>query len=935
MVDRAPDAELAEIVVGTLQRLFPSSPNLSAFRYRRAVAAGDHGTAAEIISAGPGPAEAAALHRRLADAFDQPGLPDYQSIVASVGGDADSKIRALAACAADALRRGAVMHAFELCLDPAAVRADAGSQTLIATIEQLLINRPGKVLAVTIERLADAVAVLVRRLADNPQDAGLRSSLIDLLEPSVAGNDGLAIALLLLVRASMAPVMPTRAHDLPSGPPLEDLLGDAAFLEAADRWMARETPIQVGYTTLPVEDLPITADETCASILEFIALAAERGTPDDVGGPQDGSTMMLGLGTAIARNASVPDVDIKMIRTAATGLALGGARQAARDLAETMLLRPDTPRRRRLALIGLADIYHRCGDRMLGALYAAAGLVADDACDDDQLWHETLLIHRVLRDNGLTDQASSVLDPAERVLGLMGRAERYGHRVATMRLQLRLSRLRDAEDPAGEVLELRAASVANARKVLERNDTPGPVGSMLAQLNRLARELSLPPDDEAIRMEAALTGALAGGIARQVEISGRDIPTSDDLLELIAPPSQARYSEDVGKDTRSATIAARRVLDSEEAMEDFQKVCLAIEICCDRAIAAPGWDGVRAPPRTPPKASAPSQFASDLSGRGMTIVQAAFAGDGLLGKVIAQNGSLSASREAAMAITRDKLKAWSERYPYAYGTADLDANRFYTSTETLQITGIKTFGATLLIGDKHLSSMPPNLLRIGDRFAGELQPMAAAPSLTWLKAAVAAQRLGDGRRVAWISGADTTGTTLATLGDRAEETFKLHRFELARDRLLPGGLSGASMAVVAAHGGLNRFSDAFQVISDEGMLVVTADALSAALHNVGVVVLFVCSGGRSDAHSAADATLGLARQVLDQGAQAVVASPWPLESIVAPPWLEAFLDRWDGGDRLIDAVHGANLTMLARWPHDHAKGLAMNILGNPLVANDH
>ncbi len=97
---------------------------------------------------------------------------------------------------------------------------------------------------------------------------------------------------------------------------------------------------------------------------------------------------------------------------------------------------------------------------------------------------------------------------------------------------------------------------------------------------------------------------------------------------------------------------------------------------------------------------------------------------------------------------------------------------------------------------------------------------------------------------------------------------------------------------------------------------------------------FVCSGGRSDAHPTADATIGLARQLLDQGAQAVVASPWPLESIVPPPWLEAFLDRWDAGDRLIDAVHAANAQMLVRWPHDHAKGLAMNVLGNPLLRTD-
>jgi len=933
--DRINDLDLSAIVAGALERLFPASPDLRAFRYRQAVAAGDHAAAATLVAPGPRGEQAATLHHALAQASDGEGMPDYDAVIAAVGGNADNTAHAIAACAADALRRGAVMHAFELCLDPRAAKADAGSRTLITTVEQLLINRPGGRMAVPIERVADAVAILVRRLADGPRNTSLRSRMIDLLDPSVAGEEGLAIALLLLVRSASAPLDTTPARDLPSGPPLDDLLNDPAFSAAVDRWLERETPIQVGHTTFPVEELPIAPDDACSSILDFIAIAAERGIAEDSGGPQDGSTMMLGLGTAIARHASIPDVDLKMIRTAAMGLALGGARQPARDLAETLLLRPDTPRRRRLALIGLADIYHRCGDRTLAALYAAAGLAADDDVDEDQLWHETLLIHRVLRDNGMTDKSVSVLDSAQRVLERMGRSERYGHRIQTMRLQVRLGRIRDSDDPPSEVSALLTASVANARTVLERGDATGPVGSMITQLNRFARAFGLPPDSDAVAIEAELIAALDGGIARQIEISGRDVPTSGDLLELISPSHQARYSEDVGKDARHATMAARRALDADETLADPERACLAIEICCDRAIAAPGWDGVRGPPPTPPGAAGPAGAAAAASAKGVTVVHAAFGHDGLLAKVVAKGGALTAGREPAVAITLDRLNAWSERYPFAYGTAERDANRFYTSTEAMSLTGIGGGGPTLVVGDKHLRSMPPNLLRVGDRFAGELQPMAAAPSLTWLAAAVAVPRLGNGRRVAWISGAETTGTTLATLGDRTEGTLEAHRFTLARDRTLPTGMAGASMAVVAAHGGLNRKSSAFQVVSDEGMLVVTADALGAALHNVGVVVLFVCSGGRSDAHPSADATVGLARQMLDQGVQAVVASPWPLESVVPPPWLEAFLDRWDAGNRLIEAVHVANLQMLSRWPHDHAKGLAMNVLGNPLVSNDH
>ena len=932
--DRADDDGLANIVSETLQRLFPGSANLRAFRYRQALADGDHAAAAILVPPGSEGSEAAAFHRALADAFAVDAVPDYGAVIDACGGDAASVLRTIAACAADALRRGAIMHAFELCLDPRVAIADAGSWTLLSTVEQLLINRPGGKMAVSLDRIADAVAILLRRLATHPANTALRSSLMDLLDPAVAGDEGLPIVLRLLLEAAAAPLDPTAAPDLAEGPPFDELIADPAFRGPMERWMRCESPIQVGLTPFPVDELSIMPDEACSSILAYLAHVGDHGAAPEPGDGQDARTIILGLGTAIALHASDPDIDIKMIRTTAVGMAVGGARQPARDLAETLLFRANTPRRRRLAWIGLADVYHRCGDRLLSALYATAGLMADTNVDDDQLWHETLLIHRVLRDNGLADQAMSVLAVAEQVLDRMGRAERYSHRIETMRIQVRLGQLQYADHPAAEVAVLRAAAVANARNVIERHDARAPVASLVTQLNRFARELGLPPDAEALAVEAELRGDLGDSLARQVDISGRDVPTSDDLLALVAAMHPARYSEDVGKDAQAAAMAARRALDADETLANPESASLVIEICCDRAIAMPGWDGARLPPAMLEGVEGPASVAAAISKSGITVLQAAFGHDGLLVKVVAQDGVLKAEREPESAITLERLKAWSARYPYAYGTEELDANRFFTSTEALSLTGIGTGAATLVVGDKHLRSMPPNLSRVGAGFAGETQPMAAAPSLTWLRAAVAAARQGDGRRVAWISSADSKGTTLATLGDRMEETLESHGFTLDRDRTLPGGFTGASMAVVAAHGGLNRNSNAFQVVSDEGMLTVTAEALGAALHNVGVVALFVCSGGRSDAHPTADATIGLARQLLDQGAQAVVASPWPLESIVPPPWLEAFLDRWDAGDRLIDAVHAANAQMLVRWPHDHAKGLAMNVLGNPLLRTD-
>jgi CHAT domain-containing protein len=134
---------------------------------------------------------------------------------------------------------------------------------------------------------------------------------------------------------------------------------------------------------------------------------------------------------------------------------------------------------------------------------------------------------------------------------------------------------------------------------------------------------------------------------------------------------------------------------------------------------------------------------------------------------------------------------------------------------------------------------------------------------------------------------------------------------------------------VAAHGSLNPAGGAFQVVSDEGKLAVSAGDLARSLHNVGVVILFVCSGGRTDKHPASDATMGLARDVLDQGAQAVIASPWPLDSLVPPYWLPTFLRHWEQGDTVATSVHSANRYLYERSGNNTAQGLAMTVMETP------
>ena len=162
--------------------------------------------------------------------------------------------------------------------------------------------------------------------------------------------------------------------------------------------------------------------------------------------------------------------------------------------------------------------------------------------------------------------------------------------------------------------------------------------------------------------------------------------------------------------------------------------------------------------------------------------------------------------------------------------------------------------------DTDLQQIPANLLRHSNGFAGTSIPIASAPSLAWLDAA-RKSAAGNGGRTAWISTTDKDGQTLAMIADRLTDTFAQHSITLDTGPAVPEGLTGSELVVVAAHGGLLPEKRYFQRVSDEGDSTLGTSEFANSLRNVGVVVLFVCSGGRADKHPSASTVIGFGKAI--------------------------------------------------------------------------
>jgi hypothetical protein len=170
------------------------------------------------------------------------------------------------------------------------------------------------------------------------------------------------------------------------------------------------------------------------------------------------------------------------------------------------------------------------------------------------------------------------------------------------------------------------------------------------------------------------------------------------------------------------------------------------------------------------------------------------------------------------------------------------------------------------------------------------------------------------------------------MAERLRTCLDEHGIAFDTQAAIPSDFAGAEIAIVGAHGGIHRLDGRyFSSIADEGDLVAPARALARALADVKVVILLICSGARLDPAPSAHTTVGLAKQLLDQGCSAVIGSPWPLASNVPAYWLPAFLMAWKNRCPIIDANFAANAAVRHALGDSADVGFAMSVYGDPLV----
>lgn len=924
------DTGLSHRAESRLAALYPDSDVLRRVRVRRAIVEDRYADAAAAFAVEAGETNNAQFFGALAEAFAVSGIPDYMAIVeAFVQKYPDRRSRTFVALVNDALKRGLIIHAYDLALRS----GDHGKPSVglvLDVLSRLVLERDEKGnLPIPPDRLQEGIIKVVQYLADHPEDGYRRLELTRLLSLGTVGDWGVPLATSIGI-AGFDRALDLQKSKTVSGYSADELNSRMDFIRRAFDWLGEEGPLLIGKAKLPVELMTEDPDRLFPAITAVLLRLGEDVTSDD-----DVKALMnwMMLGVCIVPYTKDSNQDLALIRLAACRLVTAGRMQWARDLAEQALQSSaGDPVRARIAWSVMADTYLRIGNVLEGLIGFAAAAWGETKVEDEQAWHEVYAFSRALRDIGLLEDARRAAMAGIRLTELMGHGELNRHRAELMLLTIDMLAL--VRDPPltrpEDIASLLNRVTANAQKVIDKHDEPTPAAMLLGQIIRLANEKGVAVPSAAQTAFAALLKDTGSSGSELVRAMSELHPNVQQVMEIHRRTERARYSDDVAYDNRPVVLAARRMLAGAEASSDPAAVALGVELLSDRAIALPGWEATSKPVEQLKDAGEAARLASEISGEGLCVIMAGFDSMHRVLRVSWDHGvSEAPAVEPRGRMLAARLEAWAVDFPYAYGLENNSANIFYTSTEGLEF-GVMPAGPTVLILDTHLQEIPPNLFRSGDVFAGQKIPIASAPSLSWLFRARKQPAATDGRRTAWISTADAQGQTLAMIVDRIGPTLAQYEFGLDTGASLPEGFAGSELAVIAAHGGLEPDEQFFQRVSDEGNTRLSISEMASGLRNVGVVVLFVCSGGRSDKHPTADTNLGLAKEILDRGCSAVIASPWPLDARVTYYWLPEFMAAWDKGCTVVEANFLANLAVANAMGGGLETCLAMNVFGDPL-----
>ena len=775
---------------------------------------------------------------------------------------------------------------------------------------------------------------VIRYLANFPNDNDTRVRTTALLSVESCGDIGIpAITLTMLdiakrqiegISSSQNDVADRADENKETEVPLDEEL--KKNLENALSWLDSQRVVEYGVTVLPIGLI-----EYPDNLIRLISRLINYSAPERENIDLKFMESMVSVVCALTPHAEYEvNMDLKVLRLLGGQYAAASQFQHARNIAEqALLLGQANAERKRLAWLAYADIYQRCKDPLQALCGLACAFATNEETTSADMWQEVFTATRILRDLGLIDQARDLLPSLRILLTNVGVDPDCDLRMLSIEESINLS-ASASRDPT-TLAKMMARLTEGCEKAGNDRSALMPLIVLLSQVVQQALNCDVEVQNNTHSTLTRGLEFLGEQAAEFISTVADTSPTATAITRHFNLIERASYASDVVKDYSMITVAARRLLNAQaDAPRPASENALAIEILADHAVSTASMP-------SPLEVDWPIEYARTLNAQGAELV---FMGLDTVGELVVVHVSpqniVRIEQPIYTSSFKSRMLTWLEAYPYQYGLIDAanGNNEFFAAMELLDIQ-LPLATNLLVIAEPELQQLTLNLALIKtvsdgmEDFIGYHSAIGIVPSLTWLSMIHKSQHSSNHARKAWISHQDSPdgGGTLGVALQRLEGTFTEFGFSVDTKQCLPD-LSCAEISVIVAHGGLTTSGRYIHRISDEETLVETPEALANSVRYSDVVILFVCSGGRIDKHPWSNTTVGLPKLLLNKGARAVIASPWPLDVKVTYRWLQPFLTKWDAGASLFEATKAANDDIARNLGHNPQYALAMTVYGD-------
>lgn len=229
----------------------------------------------------------------------------------------------------------------------------------------------------------------------------------------------------------------------------------------------------------------------------------------------------------------------------------------------------------------------------------------------------------------------------------------------------------------------------------------------------------------------------------------------------------------------------------------------------------------------------------------------------------------------------------------------------------------------LIVLDMNLSEFPHNLFLDADGVLLMLNhPICNILSTEWyLKYANKVQLNNAGSKSIWIP-IDGGDFTIIQLHEKIKETLANFNFSTITS-VEPKSLISSDINIIAAHG-LNDIALTQIVFPDDTKSI----NISKYLGSGKILIFLVCHSGSIKSTPFKNSISTIVKQFIVQGYYSVIAPFWSLEISVVSIWLPKFLNSFQSGKQIVEAVHDANLEVFNKHPAISAYA-CMHLYGDP------